>query len=47
MSSWLIAAIGCAYMAVAVDLWWRGQPALALTFFAYALGNVGLWFTAR
>lgn len=47
MGRFLIAAIGCQYLGIAVDQFLKGDKALALTYFAYALGNVGLWLVAR
>jgi hypothetical protein len=47
MGPFLIAAIGLQYLAVAADQYWKGDPAHALMYFAYALANVGLWFAAR
>jgi hypothetical protein len=48
MAPWLILAIGAVYLAVAVDLWWRGeQVGLALAFASYAVSNVGLYLAAR
>ena len=47
MSSWLIALFGFGYLAVAVDQFMKGNPAMAITYFGYSIGNVGLWFLAE
>lgn len=47
MGPFLIAAIGCQYLAVAADQYWKGDWPHALMYFAYALANVGLWFAAK
>jgi hypothetical protein len=47
MSSWLIAVIGVVYLFVGVDLLLTGKTGLAIAFFGYALGNVGLFMEAR
>lgn len=44
MASWLIAFVGCIYLAVAVDLALHGQPAMAVVFAAYAVSNAGLYY---
>lgn len=46
MASWLIAAIGFVYLAVAGDLLLKGQTGLGIAFLGYALGNVGLYMEA-
>lgn len=47
MSAWLIALVGGIYLLTAADLYWHDKPALAFTYFAYALSNVGLFYLAR
>lgn len=42
MATALTLGIGVVYLAIAVDHYCSGRPAMALTFFAYALANVGL-----
>ena len=46
MSSWLIAIIGVVYFLIGVDLLLKGQTGLAISFFGYSLGNVGLYMVA-
>jgi hypothetical protein len=38
----LTLGVGVVYLIIAVDHFYSGRGALALTFFAYALANVGL-----
>lgn len=48
MAGWLIIAVGVAYLAVAADLYFsQGKVGLAITFFGYALSNVGLYMAAK
>lgn len=47
MSTWAIAVCACLYLLTAIDLYSNGRFGLSLTFFAYALGNVGLLWAAR
>lgn len=47
MGQFLIALIGIEYLAASVDQYLKGDPPHALMYFAYALGNVGLWFVAK
>jgi hypothetical protein len=45
MSHWLILIVGAIYLYVAIELFFFSGPnniGLGLTFFAYALGNVGM-----
>jgi len=46
MSSWLIAVFGVGYLLVSIDQLMKGNPAMAVTYFGYSIGNVGLWFLA-
>jgi hypothetical protein len=47
VSSYLIAIIGFVYLAVAIDLFLKGQTGLSISFVGYALGNLGLWMVTR
>ena len=42
MSTFLTAAIGCVYFAIALDQLWKGATGQAIMFIGYALGNVGI-----
>ena len=46
MSSWLIALVGCVYFWIACDLLFKGNVGLAISFFGYSLGNVGLYMVS-
>lgn len=41
MASWLLALVGCIYLAIAVDYWLKDQKGMCLAFIAYALANLG------
>jgi hypothetical protein len=43
MSSWLILAIAVVYLVIALDLFTKGQTAMAITFVGFCLGNFGLY----
>jgi hypothetical protein len=47
MSSWLIAGIGFVYFFIACDLLKKGNIGLAISFFGYSLGNVGLYIVSK
>lgn len=47
MSAWLIACVGFVYFYIGCDLLYKGNVGLAISFFGYALGNVGLYIVAR
>jgi hypothetical protein len=47
VSTWLIAAVGVAYLAVAIEQAVRGNQAMATVFGGYAASNVGLYLLAR
>jgi hypothetical protein len=47
MSSWLIAVIGAAYFFIGCDLLRKGNIGLAISFFGYSLGNVGLYIVTK
>ena len=42
MSRWLTVGVGVVYLVIALDHLRCGNGPMALTFFAYALANVGL-----
>jgi hypothetical protein len=47
VSSWLIAIFGFGYLAVSIDQMMKGNPAMAITYLGYSIGNVGLYFLAE
>jgi len=47
MSSWLIVLTGCIYAYIAFDQYIKGNIGMAVTYFGYALGNVGLYMMAK
>jgi len=47
MSSWLIAIIGVVYFIIGCDLFLKGQIGLAISFYGYSLGNVGLFIVTK
>ena len=47
MSAWLIAAIGVVYFFIGCDLLRKGNIGLAISFFGYSLGNVGLYIVSK
>jgi len=47
MSAWLIAIFGLGYLAVAIDQFVKGNPAMAITYLGYSIGNIGLYFLAE
>lgn len=46
MSKILIALIGLVYAAIAVEQYVKGNVGTAITFFGYAVGNIGLFMVA-
>jgi hypothetical protein len=46
MSSWLIIVTGVIYAYIAGEQLFKGNTGLAVTYFGYALGNVGLYLIA-
>ena len=46
MSSWLIALVGGIYVWIAGEQLFKGNIGLAITYFGYAFGNVGLYMIA-
>ena len=47
MSGWLIATIGIVYLYISLEQLYRGNTGMAITYFGYALGNVGLYMLAK
>lgn len=47
MSSVLIVIIGIAYFFIGCDLLRKGNTGLAISFFGYSLGNVGLYIVSK
>lgn len=47
MSHTLIAAIGVAYIWIAVDQYLKGQGGVALMFAGYAISQIGIYWQAR
>jgi hypothetical protein len=46
MSSWLIVLTGVIYAYIAGEQLFKGNTGLAVTYFGYAFGNVGLFMIA-
>jgi hypothetical protein len=46
MSSWLIIVTGLIYAYISVEQGLKGNIGLAVTYFGYAFGNVGLYIMA-
>jgi len=47
VSSWLIVTIGFVYLYISIEQLYRGNTGMAITYFGYALGNVGLYMLAK
>jgi hypothetical protein len=47
MSSWLIIVTGLIYAYISAEQGFKGNTGLAITYFGYALGNVGLYLMAK
>jgi hypothetical protein len=47
LSSWLIIVTGLIYAYISVEQLAKGNTGLAVTYFGYALGNVGLYMMAK
>jgi predicted hydrocarbon binding protein len=47
MSSWLIVLTGLIYAYIAIDQYIKGNSGMAITYFGYALGNVGLYMMSK
>lgn len=43
MSAWLIAAVGLAYLYVCIEQALKGNTPMAICYFGYAVGNIGLY----
>jgi hypothetical protein len=46
MSSWLIMVTGVAYVYVSLEQGLKGNLGMAICYFGYAIGNVGLYMMA-
>jgi len=46
MSAWLIVVTGCIYAYIAAEQCFKGNVGMAICYFGYALGNVGLYIMA-
>ena len=46
MSGWLIILVGVIYAYIGAEQLFKGNIGLAVTYFGYALGNVGLYIIA-
>jgi len=46
MSQWLIAVVGLVYLGIAIEQFFKHNIGMAVTYFGYALGNVGLYMLA-
>lgn len=46
MSRFLIAFIGIVYLSIALEQYLKGNTGTAITFFGYAIGNVGLFMVS-
>ena len=46
MSSWLIVLTGVIYAYIGAEQLFKGNTGLAVTYFGYAFGNVGLYIIA-
>jgi hypothetical protein len=47
MSGWLIVIVGLVYLYIALEQMYKGNTGMAITYFGYALGNVGLYMLAK
>lgn len=47
VSHWLIAAIGVAYVGIAVDQYFKDSTGVAIMFFGYALAQWGVYLQAK
>jgi hypothetical protein len=47
MSSWLIIVTGLIYAFISIEQLVKGNVGLAITYFGYAFGNVGLYIIAK
>jgi hypothetical protein len=46
MSSWLIIVTGVIYTYIAAEQGYKGNIGMAICYFGYALGNIGLYMMA-
>jgi hypothetical protein len=46
VSGTLIAIVGIIYAVISIEQFLKSNPAMGITFGAYALANVGLWWAA-
>jgi hypothetical protein len=47
MSGWLIVLTGAIYAAVSVEQFWKGEPAMGIVYFGYAVANCGIYFLVK
>lgn len=47
MSSWLIVVTGLIYLYISIEQGFKGNMGMAICYFGYALGNVGLFLLAK
>jgi hypothetical protein len=47
MSSWLIVVTGTIYLYISIEQFYKGNLGMAICYFGYALGNVGLYMMAK
>jgi hypothetical protein len=47
MSSWLIVVTGLIYLYISIEQGFKGNTGMAICYFGYALGNVGLYMMAK
>ncbi len=43
MSTWLIIVTGLIYLTISIEQIYKGNTGMGITYFGYALGNVGLY----
>lgn len=46
MAGWMILVVAVIYFGTSIDLMMKGQFGLGLTFFFYALSNIGLYLVS-
>lgn len=47
MAGWLIIVVGLIYLVTGISLIMQGKTGMAIMFFAYAVGNIGIWMDCR
>lgn len=47
MSGWLIVLTGAIYAAVAAEQFWKGEPAMGVCYFGYAVANCGMFYLVK